>query len=85
MSPRLLIALLFLPLVTLHAAPEGTAGPLVGAIEPDRVTLWMFAPAESQCLYTYHSDGLASTNGGGGQIAVVPTPAADGPGRLHAK
>jgi alkaline phosphatase D len=81
MSPRLLIALLLLPLVALHAAPDGIAGPLVGAIGPDRVTLWMFAPAESQCLYAYHSDDPASPNGGGGQVEAVPTPANDGPGR----
>ncbi|MFT4691953.1 MAG: alkaline phosphatase D [Limisphaerales bacterium] len=81
MIPRLLIALLFLPLTALHAAPEGFAGPLVGAIEPDRVTMWMFAPAESQCIYTYRSDNPASPKGSSGQIAAVPNPIADVPGR----
>ena len=81
MIPRLLIALLFLPLTALHAAPEGFAGPLVGAIEPDRVTMWMFAPAESQCIYTYHSDNPASPNSSSGQITAVPNPIADVPGR----
>jgi alkaline phosphatase D len=81
MNFRLLIALLFLPLPALHAVPEGIAGPLVGAIKPDRVTLWMFAPAESECKYTYHSDNSDSPKSGNGQITAVPTPAAEGPGR----
>ncbi len=84
MSPRLLIAVLFclsVPCVTLHAAPEGIAGPLVGAIEPDRVNLWMFAPSESKCLYSYHSADSGSANGGEGEIAVVSSPASDGLGR----
>ena len=81
MKLRLLIALQFLPFSALHAVPEGIAGPLIGAIEPDRVTLWMFAPAESQCTYTYHSESSESPKSGGGQITAVPSPAADGPGR----
>ena len=81
MKNPLLIAILFLPLAVLHAVPEGITGPLVGAIEPDRVTLWMFAPAEAQCKYTYHSGSPDSPKSGKGQITAVSNPAAEGPGR----
>lgn len=81
MNHTLLIAILFLPVAALQAAPQGIAGPLVGAIEPDRVSLWMFAPAESQCIYAYRSDNPASPNDGVGQFAVVANPVSDGPGR----
>ena len=81
MKKPLLITLLLLPLRVLHPAPDGIAGPLVGAIEPDRVTLWMFAPAETECKYTYHSDGPGSPQSGKGQISAVSNPAGEGPGR----
>jgi len=80
MKKPLLIALLLLPFASLHAVPEGIAGPLVGAIEPDRVTLWMFAPAEAQCKYTYHSDSSDSHKSGQGQMSAVSNPAGEGPG-----
>ena len=81
MKSSLLITLLCLPLSALHAVPKGTAGPLIGTVEPDRVTLWMFAPAESVCKYTYHSGSPDSAKSGNGQITAVPNPAAEGPGR----
>ena len=81
MNPRLLLALFFLPLSALHAAPQGIAGPLVGAIEPNRVTLWMFAPAESECTYAVHADSPDSAKSGKGQITAVSNPAGEGPGR----
>ena len=81
MKNRLLIALLLFPFASLHAVPDGVAGPLIGAVQPDRVTLWMFAPAESKCKYTYHSDGTGSTKSGQGQMSAVSNPAGEGPGR----
>ena len=81
MKDTLLIALLLLPFSSLHAVPDGIAGPLIGAVEPDRVTLWMFAPAESACKYTYHSDDPGSPKSGKGQMSAVSDPAGEGPGR----
>ena len=81
MKNTLLIALLLLPFASLHAVPDGIAGPLIGTVQPDRVTLWMFAPAESACKYTYHSGGPGSPKSGKGQMSAVPNPAGEGPGR----
>ena len=81
MKDTLLIALLLLPFSSLHAVPDGIAGPLIGAVEPNRVTLWMFAPAESACKYTYHSDDPDSPKSGKGQMSAVSDPAGEGPGR----
>ncbi|MEM7393295.1 MAG: alkaline phosphatase D family protein [Verrucomicrobiota bacterium] len=81
MTPRLLLTLLFLAPAAVHAVPEGIAGPLVGAVEPDRVSLWMFAPAESECTYSFHATTPTEAIGGGGQFAAVPDPAAAGSGR----
>ena len=81
MKNALLIALFLLPLATLHAAPDGIAGPLIGTVQPDRVTLWMFAPAESSCKFTYHSDSPDAPKSGKGQITAVSSPASEGPGR----
>ena len=64
MKKTLLIALFLLPLGTLYPAPDGIAGPLIGAVQPDRVSLWMFAPAEAECKYTYHSDSPNSRKSG---------------------
>ena len=81
MKKSLLLTLLLFPLRVLYPAPDGIAGPLIGAVQPDRVTLWMFAPNESECKYTYHSDGPDSPKSGKGQIKAVSNPAAEGPGR----
>jgi alkaline phosphatase D len=88
MKKPLLIALFLLPLSTLYPVPgtlypvpDGIAGPLIGTVQPDRVSLWMFAPAESACKYTYHSDDPDSPKSGKGQITAVSNPAAEGPGR----
>ena len=80
---RLLAAPLFLPLTALDAAPpEGVAGPLVGAVGPDRAALWMYVPTGSKCAYTFHPDG-DSAKPVAGAFAAVPDPAAEGPGRPH--
>ena len=64
MKKSLLLTLLLFPLRVLYPVPDGIAGPLIGGVQPDRVTLWMFAPAESACKYTYHSDGPGSPKSG---------------------
>ncbi len=64
----------------LHVAPKGTAGPLVGAVDPDRVTLWMLARGGSHCSYTYKSADPAQPDNGG-QFTAVPNPAANVLGR----
>ena len=64
MKKSLLIALFLFPLGTLYPAPDGIAGPLIGAVQSDRVSLWMFAPAEAECKFTYHSDSPDSPKSG---------------------
>ena len=81
MKKSLLLTLLLFPLRVLYPAPDGIAGPLIGAVQPDRVTLWMFAPNESECKYTYNSDGPDSPKSGKGQMSAVSNPAGEGPGR----
>lgn len=81
MNLRLLIPLLFFPLLKLKAVPDGIAGPFIGAVESDGVTLWMYAPSESQCTYTYHSNSPDSSISGEGQFTEEPNPAAKGSGR----
>jgi len=83
MNARLLtITLLLFSPALLSAAPEGIAGPILGSIEPDRVTLWMFAPAEAECNYTYRADNAeeAEEASGKGALVAVPNPAAKGSG-----
>ena len=81
MNRYLLYLLCFIPVYYLHAAPEGSAGPLVGAIEPNQVNLWMFAPAESKCNYSYHADSSNSPHQQRGEMTALPNPLAENQGR----
>ena len=76
-----LTALLLLLPIALPAAPNGIAGPLVGAVEPDQVNLWLYAPAESWCSYSFHAADQPGDTGGTGHFTPVPPAGAETRGR----
>jgi alkaline phosphatase D len=58
------------------------AGPLVGDIKPDGVTLWMYAPDKSRCTFNYHAGESSLVDKKAGTFTAVQNPAAKGPGRV---
>lgn len=73
-----LIALL-VSLPSLPAAPENTAGPLVGSVTSSSAGLWMYAPAGSKCAVNYRPASEDSPDRRA-EFAPHPNPASKGPG-----
>lgn len=65
------------------AAPQGTAGPLVGNVTPTTATLWIFAPEGAKCSVRANPDGAAADekNAAEGTFTPVAQPA----GKAHGK
>jgi alkaline phosphatase D len=74
----ILFSLFFLILPNLHAMPEGTAGPLVGAVKSNQVSLWMLAPSDSVCSYEYYKEGASNPDVMSGKFTPVSKPANEG-------
>ena len=78
MSPRLLITFLLLPFSFAQAIPE-IAGPITGDVRANQVTLWMYAPANSKCTFSYHAEGSSKKNNKMGKLTALSNQAAKFP------
>ena len=65
------------------AAPQGTAGPLVGNVTPTTATLWIFAPEGAKCSVRANPDGAAADENNAAEGPF--TPAAQPAGKAHGK
>ncbi|MFP6881474.1 MAG: alkaline phosphatase D family protein [Roseibacillus sp.] len=65
------------------AAPQGTAGPLVGNVTPTTATLWIFAPEGAKCSVRANPDGAAADENNAAE--GIFTPVAQPAGKAHGK
>jgi alkaline phosphatase D len=79
---KLLTTLLLLPFSFAHPTPDGIAGPLTGNVQPDGVTLWMYASPNSECTYTYQEEGSDQKEKQSGKFTAVKNQAAKGLGQI---
>jgi alkaline phosphatase D len=79
---KLLTTLLLLPFSFAHPTPDGIAGPLTGNVQPDGVTLWMYASPNSECTYTYQEEGSDQKEKQSGKFTAVTNQAAKGLGQI---
>jgi alkaline phosphatase D len=79
---KLLTTLLLLPFSFAHPTPDGIAGPLTGNVQPDGVTLWMYASPNSECTYTYQEEGSDQKEKQTGKFTAVKNQAAKGLGQI---
>ena len=63
-------------------ADKGIAGPLMGDVKPDGMTLWMYAPAKSRCTFNYHAEESSLVDKKTGTFTAEPNPAAKGSGQV---
>jgi hypothetical protein len=81
MISKSLFAFLLLPLCFLQAIPE-IAGPISGDVRANQVTLWMYAPLNSKCTYSYHAEGASGTDKKRGGLKPISNQAAKGMGQV---
>ncbi len=60
--------------------PPQWAGPLVGHVTPTTVSLWMYAPVESECVVAFR-EADAPGDERRAFFALIPDPVVDGPSR----
>jgi alkaline phosphatase D len=80
---KILLASLFLLSVCplLANIPE-IAGPISGDVRANQVTLWMYAPLNSKCTYSYHAEGASGTDKKTGNLKAISDQAAKGMGQI---
>ncbi|HAD21813.1 MAG TPA: hypothetical protein DCF87_06835, partial [Opitutae bacterium] len=82
MIPKLFIVFLLLPLSFAHATSDEIAGPLTGNVQPNGVTLWMYASPTSAITYTYKAEGSGQKDKQTGKFTAVKNQAAKGQGQI---
>jgi alkaline phosphatase D len=83
MTPRLVLPFLafLIPVPSATAAPEGTAGPLVGSVTPDSAVVWFFAAEDADCAVRWHPAADEASRQSTQQLVPVPEPVGLAPGR----
>ncbi len=77
-----LFLLLFFQICMADTVPNEVAGPLTGNVQPDGVTLWMYASPNSECTYTYQEEGSDQKEKQKGKFTAVKNQAAKGLGQI---
>lgn len=77
-----LFLLLFFQICMADTVPNEVAGPLTGNVQPDGVTLWMYASPSSTCSYTYQAEGAGQKDKQSGKFTAVTNQAAKGLGQI---
>ena len=77
-----LFFILFFQICMVDAVPNGVAGPLTGNVQPDGVTLWMYASPTSVITYTYQAEGSDQKEKQAGKFTAVKNQAAKGLGQI---
>ena len=73
-----LFLLLCFQICIVDAVPNGVAGPLTGNVQPDGVTLWMYASPTSVITFTYQAEGSDQKEKQTGKFTAVKNQAAKG-------
>ena len=77
-----LSSLFLLSICPLLANVPEIAGPISGDVRPNQVTLWMYAPPNSKCSFSYHAEGSSGTDKKTGDLKAIPNQAAKGMGQI---
>ena len=77
-----LLFLLFFQICMVDAVPNGVAGPLMGNVQADGVTLWMYASPTSIITYNYQAEGSGQKEKQTGKFTAVKNQAAKGLGQI---
>jgi alkaline phosphatase D len=78
----LLSSLFLLSVCPLLASVPEIAGPISGDVRANQVTLWMYAPLNSKCTYSYHAEGASGTDKKTGNLKAISDQAAKGMGQI---
>ena len=78
----LLASLLLISVCPLLASVPEIAGPISGDVRANQVTLWMYAPLNSKCTYSYHAEGASGTDKKTGNLKAISDQAAKGMGQI---
>jgi hypothetical protein len=70
----LLASLLLISVCPLLANIPEIAGPISGDVRANQVTLWMYAPLNSKCTYSYHAEGASGTDKKTGNLKAISDP-----------
>ena len=80
---KILLSSLFLfSISSLNASVPEITGPLSGDVRANQVTLWMYAPLNSKCSFSYHAEGASETDKKTGVLKAISNQAAKGQGQI---